>query len=209
MKRIAAFAAMLLAAALLGSCGRLVSLTDRNGLLENREESIMYAGAPVCFEPIRLAEEPYAKCSSLKMKYYEVIGQTVTDWISEPYSGIGGLYYNIDTVELPTLTDFDPEQIIICVEETITVGIAAVTEKADVDAVVKAFTEGEPTSIVQKGVSYKLKFTSSLEEYEGIYYNLIYVEGDDGENYIYDRSTQTCINVGDVLQKHLPRPEES
>lgn len=200
---------MLLLAAMFSSCGNLVSLTERNGMLENREESIVYAYAPVCFEPIRLAEEPYAKCSSLKMKYYEVIGQTVTDWISEPYSGIGGLYYNIDTIELPTLTEFDPEQVIICVEDTITVGLGVVTEKADAVAIAAAFTEGTPTSIVQAGVSYKLKFISSKDEYEGIYYNLIYVEGDDGENYIYDRSTQTCVNVGDVLQKYLPRPTEA
>ena len=208
MKKIVSLTAVLLLAAMLGSCGNLVSLTDRNGMLENREESIMYAYAPICFEPIRLAEEPYAKCASLKMKYYEVIGQTVSDWISEPYAGIGGLYYNIDTVELPTLAEFEPAQVIVCVEDTITGGRAIVSEQADTAAIAAAFTEGEPTSIVQAGTSYKLKFSSDKEEYAGIYYNLIYVEGDDGENYIYDRSTKTCVNVGDVLQKYLPRPTE-
>ena len=35
----------------------------------------------------------------------------------------------------------------------------------------------------------------------------MYIEGDDGENYIYDRSTQTCVDVGDVLQTYMPRED--
>jgi len=205
MKRIAVLTAVLLSAVLLGSCGKLVRLVDRNGLLHHREESIMYEPAPVCFEPIRLSEEPYAKCSSLKMEYYEVIGQPVTDWISEPSSGIGGLYFNMDTVELPTLTEFAPTQVIICVEDAITVGLGIVDDAKDTAAVVRAFTEGEPTAMVHAGSGYELKFTTDKEEYAGIYYTLMYVEGDDGKNYIYDRSTQICVDVGDVLLTYMPR----
>lgn len=208
MKKLAIPALGLMLALCLSSCANLVSLVDRNGMLENREEGIMYVCAPVCFEPISVQEEPYAKCSSLKMKYHEVIGQPVTDWISEPYSGIGGMYYNMDTVTLPTLAEFDAGKIIICVEDVLTIGVGEVADKDDVTAVVKAFTEGEETAIVQEGSSYKLKLVSDADEYEGIYYNLIYVEGDDGENYIYDRSTKTCVNVGDVLQEYMPRTSE-
>ena len=209
MKKIAIIMAGLMLTAVLASCADLVKLTEEGGKLIDGENGITYVGAPICFEPISLEEEPYARCRSMKLKYYGIVGQSTSDWISEPFEGIGGLYYAEGKITLPTLTEFDANQLIICVEDTITVGLGVVTEKADVTAIAEAFTEGTPTSIVQAGVSYKLKFSSDKEEYAGIYYNLIYVEGDDGENYIYDRSTKTCVNVGDVLQEYLPRPTEA
>ena len=80
-----------------------------------------------------------------------------------------------------------------------------VDDAKDTAAVVRAFTEGEPTAMVHAGSGYELKFTTDKEEYAGIYYTLMYVEGDDGKNYIYDRSTQICVDVGDVLLTYMPR----
>ena len=93
----------------------------------------------------------------------------------------------------------------ICVEQVITVSIGTVDDKTGIDAIVDSFVSGEPTTIIQSGSSYKLKFSS--DKYPGLYYNLMYIEGDDGENYIYDRSTQTCVDVGDVLQTYMPRED--
>ncbi len=208
MKKILTAALAVLLTVSLSACGDLVKLTEDGGKLIDSQNGITYVGAPVCFEPATLEEVPYAKCRAMKMEYYGIVGQSTDTWISEPFNGIGGLYYAEGAVALPSLAEFAPSQVIVCVEDTITVGLAIISDKADAAAVAAAFTEGEPTSIVQSGVSYKLKFSSDKEEYAGIYYNLIYVEGDDGENYIYDRSTKTCVNVGDVLQKYLPRPTE-
>ena len=101
------------------------------------------------------------------------------------------------------ITGFDADRMYICQEKVITVSLGTVDDKDDIDAVVKAFTEGEPVSLVQEGESYKLKFAS--DKYPGLYYNLMYIEGGDGNNYIYDRTTKTCVDVGDVLLDYLPR----
>ena len=35
----------------------------------------------------------------------------------------------------------------------------------------------------------------------------MYIEGEDGESNICDRSTQTCVDVGEVLQTYMPRED--
>ncbi|MBQ8510257.1 MAG: hypothetical protein IJ493_10165 [Clostridia bacterium] len=203
MKKYIAVLLLLVFCVVMSSCQNLVKLTEENGKLIDKANGITYVGAPICFEPAVLEEEPYAKCSGLKLTLYPIQGQDTSLWLSEVYEGIGGVWYAEESVTLPTLEEFDADTLYICMEETITVGIGKITEKADIDAVVKSFTAGESCAIVQSGEKYKLKFAS--EKYEGIYYNLLYVEGSDGENYIYDRSTQTCVNVGDVLLEYMPR----
>lgn len=207
MKKIALLCALVVSCTLFASCSGLVSLTNDGGNLVDKKNGITYAMAPICFEPISTEIEPYAECTSLNLQLYGIIGLDTDTWLSEKYDGIGGVYYNQATVTLPTLDEFEPTQIMICAEGTITTGLGSVTEQADVDAVVEAFVNGEVTALVQSGDSYKLKFSS--EKYDGIYYNLIYIEGDDGENYIYDRSTKTCVNVGGVLLDYLPRESAS
>lgn len=191
---------LIIAMTALTSCLESFKLVDGN--LLDEKTGITYIGAPICFEPAVLAAEPFAKCSKLKIELYEIEGQAREEWISEPYEGIGGVWY-AEGIELPTLESFDANLMYICVEKSITVALGTVSEQEDIDAIISAFVDGEPCAIVQSGESYKLKFAS--DKYAGIYYNLIYVEGDDGENYIYDRTTQTCVNVGDVLLEYLPR----
>lgn len=200
--KIALMACVLAAAMVFVSCANLVSLTEENGNLVDEKNGITYIGAPLCFEPSSLKSEPYAKCRKLKIELYEIEGQPVTDFISEPYEGIGGVWY-AEGITLPTLSEFDADTLSICVEQNITVGLAAVSDKEAVSAVISAFCDGGPCAIVQSGTSYKLKFASG--KYPGIFYSLIYVEGEDGENYIYDRSTKTCVDVGDVLTPYMPR----
>ena len=207
MKKFALFCAVLIMCTLFASCSGLVSLTDEGGKLVDKKNGITYVMAPICYEPISTELEPFAECASLKLQLFGIIGLDTDKWLSEQYEGIGGVYYNEAAVTLPTLTEFEPTQIMICIEETITTGLGAVVIPEDIDAVVDAFMNGEEAKLVQGGESYKLKFSS--DKYEGIYYNLIYIEGDDGENYIYDRATRHCVNVGDVLIKYLPRESAS
>jgi hypothetical protein len=203
LRRIAIITALLTIAVLFVSCNNLVKLTYDNGKLIDEKNNITYLTAPICFEPAVTAAEPYAKCSKLKITLYEIKGQDVSQWLAESYDVSGAVYY-AESIQLPSLEEFDADLIHICIEQTITAGIAKVTDKEAVESVISAFINGEPCPIVQSGSSFQLKFES--KKYAGIFYNLIYVEGDDGENYIYDRSTQTCVNVGDVLQEYLPRP---
>lgn len=201
-KRAAALLLLPALAMSLTSC--LLQLDNDGGNLIDKKNGITYLPAPITFEPQTLATEPYAECKSLGIELYEIEGLPSDEWLSEPFDGIGGVYYS-DKITLPTLEEFDADLMYICVEQVITVSIGTVDDKTGIDAIVDSFVSGEPTAIIQSGNSYKLKFSS--DKYPGLYYNLIYIEGDDGENYIYDRSTQTCVDVGDVLQTYMPRED--
>lgn len=197
-KRIIILASALLALSLLCSCA--LSLAEQDGKLIDRKNGITYIGAPICFEPSNIDAEVYARCKKLGIELYPITGQPTTEWLSEPYEGIGGVWY-ADTITLPTLTEFDADRLYICVESMITTAIGIVTDKSDIDAVAGSFVNGTPGDIVNSGKSYKLKFES--QKYPGIFYNLLYVVGSDGRNYIYDRSTKTCVEVGGVLDKYM------
>ncbi|MCI8387817.1 MAG: hypothetical protein HFE63_05060 [Clostridiales bacterium] len=200
VRAISLAAALLMVVICASSCA--LSLKEVDGKLYDKKNDITYIGAPICFEPIALETEVYAKCSKPKLELHAIEGLSPLEWISEPYEGIGGVWY-AEGVELPTLETFDADIMYICVEKSITVALGVVEDKSDIDAIISAFTNGEPCSIVNSGSSYKLKFASA--KYPGIYYNLLYIEGDDGNQYIYDRTTQTCVNVGDVMLKYLER----
>ncbi|MBQ8551808.1 MAG: hypothetical protein IJ428_03235 [Clostridia bacterium] len=205
-KRIlAALAASILLAAAVTSCSssKLIKLTSESGNLIDKANDITYINAPMCFEPISTEIDPYAECSELKLQLYGIVGCDTSVWLSEKFEGIGSIYYAEGAVELPTLSEFEANEIIICIEQTITTGLGVVTDAADIEAIIAAFENGERTTIIPEGDVYKLKFSS--DKYEGIYYNLVYIEADGGENYIYDRSTKTCSAVGDVMYDYLPR----
>lgn len=220
MKKTALLAAFILTALLLCSCA--LNLTEQDGKLVDKKNGITYLPAPICFEPVRTDEELYAKSKTLEL--YPITGLDTSEWISEPYDGIGGVWYS-DKLTLPTLEEFEANRIYICVESTITTALGQVTEQSDVDAVVNAFMTGEKVSVPDSGKSYKLKFES--EKYPGIYYNLLFIakpmEGEqtialDPDNpdselktvpyyyydcFLYDRSTKTCVKIGNELEKYL------
>lgn len=197
-KRVILLTAALLSLSLLCSC--TLSLAEQDGKLIDKKNGVTYLGAPICFEPSNIDSEVYARCKKLKIELYPITGQPTSEWLSEPYDGIGGVWY-ADTITLPTLEEFDADELYICVESVITTALGVVTDKADIDAVADSFINGTPVNIVNSGKSYKLKFAS--EKYPGIFYNLLYIVGDDGKNYIYDRSTKTCVEAGDVLAKYI------
>ena len=199
--KAALIAALIIPAVFLTSC--TLSLTEQDGKLVDKKNGVTYVSAPLCYEPERTGEEVYATCKKLKLDLYEIDGLEPTEWLSEQYEGIGGVWHSKDTTLPDDITGFDADRMYICQEKVITVSLGTVDDKDDIDAVVKAFTEGEPVSLVQEGESYKLKFAS--DKYPGLYYNLMYIEGGDGNNYIYDRTTKTCVDVGDVLLDYLPR----
>ena len=226
MKKSLLFFCTLLIAATLCSCA--VNLTEKDGNLVDSKNGITYRYAPFCFEPSHTDAEVYAKCKKLNLELYPVTGQPTSEWISELYEGIGGLWY-ADTITLPTLEEFGTDKVYICIESVITTSLGQITEKSDIDALIDAYVNGEQCAIPTSGKSYKLKFESP--DYPGIYYNLLYIltsheetvldeNGDpvvevvEGEevtltkyvygHYIYDRSSGSCVDIGEILEKYIP-----
>lgn len=203
MKRSVAAVIAAVCVVLLVSCSRVVELEYVSGSFYNDNTGVTYAVAPMCFEPVSIASEPFGKCPQRDIELYPIVGLDTSLWLSEKYEGIGTVYYAEGQVTLPDFEEFSADGLFICQEDIKTVGIANITEASDVDAVVEAFLNGEDASAVRSGERFKLKFTSA--KYPGLYYSLEYYESDDGENYIFDRSAGIWRAVGDVLYKYLPR----
>lgn len=199
MKKIALSITLILIITLICSC--TMELVEKDGKLIDSKTGITYVSAPICFEPSHTDEELFAKCKTLSIELYPVTGQSTELYIAEQYDGIGGLWYAEGEVTLPTLEEFSAEKIYICVEGLITTAIGQVTDPDDIAAIVDVFENGETCSVPNEGKSYKLKFESS--EYPGIYYNLLYIIGDE-TNYIYDRSTKRCVDADLLLEEYLP-----
>lgn len=205
-KRISLVLSALLSAVLfLSSCnsGGPLTLAYDNGNLTDRKSGTTYIITPMCFEPIATELEPYAVCTDPALELFGIVGCDPSIWLSEKFEGIGYVYFAGAEDELPSIDEFDANTIVICVEQTITTGIGTVSDKMDIENIVDSFINGERTTIIPEGDFYKLKFAS--DKYPGIYYNLLYIEAYNGENYIYDRSTKTCSAVGEAMYKYLPR----
>ncbi len=186
------------------SCGNsMVKLTYDAGNLIDTVNGITYISAPLCFEPVATELEPYAVCKDPEIELYGIVGCDTDLWLTEKFEGIGAVYYADGEITLPTLSEFEANQIIICIEQTITTAIGNVDDADDIGSIIAAFENGERTTIIPSGEVYKFKFAS--DKYEGLYYNLVYIEAEDGKNYIYDRSTKICASVGDVMYEYLPR----
>ncbi len=180
-----------------------LTLTYDKGNLTDQKNSITYTITPMCFEPIATELEPYAVCTDPELELFGIVGCDTSVWLSEKFEGIGYVYFAGEEDQLPSIDEFDANLIVICVEQTITTGIGTVSDKEDIKNIVDAFINGERTTIIPEGDFYKLKFAS--DKYPGIYYNLLYIEADNGENYIYDRSTKICSAVGEAMYEYLPR----
>ena len=180
-----------------------LTLTYDKGNLTDPKNGITYIITPMCFEPIATELEPYAVCTDPELELFGIVGCDTSVWLSEKFEGIGYVYYAGEEDDLPSIREFDADNIVICIEQIITTGIGTVSDKGDIENIVDAFINGERTTIIPEGDFYKLKFAS--DKYPGIYYNLLYIEAENGENYIYDRSTKTCSAVGDVMYEYLPR----
>lgn len=215
MKKILALPIILITLMCFVSC--TMTLKEEDGKLIDTKNGITYLAAPICFEPSRTEDELYAKSSKSKLELYPVSGQSTSNYISELYGGIGGLWYS-DEITLPTLETFGANRVYICVEGTITTALGQITDENDINFLINAITNGETCQVPTSGKSYKLKFES--DDYPGIYYNLLYIlnmtaedivkeSGESGVyynygHYVYDRATQTCVDVGEVLEKYLP-----
>jgi len=182
----------------LTSCSSLVKITYENGKYIDKAGGITYLAAGVSYEPVKVGEE-YAKYG--KTVLYTIGNLNPKEWLTEKYEGIGSIYYS-EKLKLPEFGEFEPVKVTICVADVITMGINRVETQAEIDAIVDIYLHGEQTELPIDGLaSYHLKCTS--DKYPGIYYNLLYVAGRDGRNFIYDRDTKRSVEAGDVLKKYV------
>ena len=186
----------------LTACGSTVSLRAEGGLYHDEKNGVAYTIAPMCYEPQAIGDE-YAsfKSGSTKVVLYKVEGLDPTDYLTEAYSGASSMFVASD-IALPDLAGFAPNIIHMCVQSNSVWEFATVTDQAEVDEVVRAFTEGESVPYPATTPDADLRFKFESPDYPGIYYNLVYV--DYGEaRYLYDRESRRCVEVGDLLREYI------
>ena len=203
IRKIAALLAAVVTLAALTSCTSLVRLVYKDGKYVDARNGVSYLSAPVCFEPESVGEE-YAQYD--KTVLYTVGKLDPKMYLTEAYEGIGSIYYS-DKIELPTLETFGAVSAYICISDMITIQTGEITDKNDVQTLVSLFCEGEETTLPADGtMSYHIKFVS--EDYPSIFYDILYVEHDSQHNYLYDRSTKRCVDIGRAMKEYLPSDED-
>lgn len=186
----------------LTACSSTISLKAEGGLYHDDANGVAYAIAPMCYEPQSIGDA-YAsfKSGSTEVVLYEVAELDPADYLTEAYSGASSMFVASD-ITLPDLAGFAPTIIHLCVQSNSVWEFATVTDQAEIDEIVRVFTEGESVPYPAKTPNADLRFKFESPDYPGLYYNLVYVDYGDAR-YLYDRETRRCVDIGDLLHDYI------
>ncbi|NLZ37854.1 MAG: hypothetical protein GX897_10365 [Clostridiales bacterium] len=188
---------------LLSGCGNLIKISYIDGKYIDKKNNISYIPATVSYEPVSVGDE-YAIYD--KRVLYTIPGMDPKQWLTEEFEGIGSLYYS-DTITPPKLEDFGANLIYICIEDNIIMKVNEINDQEKVTDIVNAFISGEEAELPPDGSNvYHLKFLSP--DWPSLYYDILYVEYDSEHNYLYDRGTKHCVDIGRLLKDVLPSDED-
>ena len=193
------FSLFVLAALLLVSCASgNVRLTYEDGKLVNKSKRLSYTPAPLNYEPASVGEE-YAVYGKMETPLYEIVGLDPKDWLTEANTGSTTTVFYGSSVTLPSLREMDPDEVFVCINETITYAMSTVRDKEAIDTMIDLFENGEQTDwpLTDSVRIYELKFHSA-ENWPYIYYNLTFGEFPEGK-FLYDRQTKRCVEIGELL----------
>ncbi len=193
---------ILILSLLLCSCGDSLPQwkLEGEGYIDKKNDRVWY-GAPLNYQPVSTGG---AAAMLGDTEICVIPGMDSDLWLAEAFEGIGAVYY-AEGVELPTLESFGADGLFICREENLTFAMAQSKDKALVDQLVDAIVNGEAVEAAE-GNAYHVKFTSSA--YTGLYYDLLYIEGEDGGYYLYDRGIGKAVEIGRMLASLMPTNEE-
>ena len=202
IKRITASLCVLAMLLSLAACGDgLIRLEYEDDRFVNRSAGLSYIAAPVSYEPTVIGEA-YAYCQSADLTLYKVDGNDPPYYMSTENAGELTTVFHSDTIVLPTLTEFQANAIHVCESDYYTFEVLCIDEEAFVDRVVTMFENGAEVSL-PAGASvlhYDMKFAS--DTWTSFYINLNYYEFESG-NYLYNRGTRRCVEVGDLFWEIL------
>ena len=214
MKRIiSVFTVIALLLCSLASCAKTEKMSyDEEGRLVAKNGRA-YKYAPVGYEPTEQGEEYGLIDSVLSEKLYRIGELDPKEWLTTEYTGATTTVFYSEDIELPTLSELDPELCYLCEEEENTYsfytlgdpeGKNADKEREIIDKLVKMLTDEDAKAALwprgETDESYDLKLYS--KEWPAIYYNLEYVREGSG-NYVYDSVNRKCINVGDLIEEYF------
>ncbi|HHT54884.1 MAG TPA: hypothetical protein GX011_08190 [Clostridiales bacterium] len=202
--RVMPVLALTLALALLSaSCGFGLGIMDYDkatNLFTDRHTGVSYTDAPSTYEPTALGRE-YARWKSPggRVVFYEIEGMDPSLWLAEEGKTV---FYSTEAT-LPALPQMEPNRILICVEQTLTIAIAEIIDPGEIRILVDIWETGEaiPYPSTVPKATYRIKFVSQL--YPGLLYSLIYIEYDNGDRLLYSRDNGRCVYAGDILHSYI------
>lgn len=210
MKGFIRYCAAVLSVLILGMCltacgDSLVSLSYKDGRFVNTAKKLSYIPAPVSYEPTHVGEA-YAYYKKGDVTMYTIGANDPKLWLTEAYAGSATTVFYSDTVTLPTLADFGADAIHVCVSKDLVFETCTVEDTALIDETVKLFLTGDKAQWPDGNayVTYDLKFSSP--DWPMIYINLVYGSFPEG-NFLYDRGTKRCVEIGELLDAYLGEPD--
>ncbi len=174
--------------------------TDAEGNFVDGKNQITYYLAPISFEPERWQTDAYASCGDRML--YRISDLNPERWLCEVSAGEGSVWY-ASTIDLPSLSEFRANRITVCTQTETVMALKTIDNEAHVDAVIEALETGEAVKeipVADRILS--LKFSSSA--YPRLFYDISYLECPEG-NFLYDRSTEKCVEVGRLLVWYINR----
>lgn len=203
MKLIKIIAVLAVAVMLLTSCNMGLVKIERDTstpYYTNAVTGVNYTYAPSCYEAVAVGNK-YAKWRnpSTTVIFYDMEGADPELWMTEE----GKTVFYAEQVTLPELDEMEISQVLVCVEGTSTMSLAAITKELHVDELIDTWMNGEEVeySGMTPERNYRVKFVS--EKYPWMFFNLIYVEYSDGSSYLYCRDLGRCVKAGDIVKGYL------
>lgn len=207
-RAIALLCAVLLAASLLCSCSSLKKFTyDSDGVLTGAGAGNGYRYAPLGYEPVAVGDGYALIDNEMQEVLYRIGHEDPEKWLTTEYVGSATMVYYSTDIDLPDLREMEPEKVLFC-DRGDTPNCIYTIDKQDGDrALIEKLVELLYGEEAEEGIwprsdineSYSLKFYSS--DWPAIYYNVTYADCAGG-NFIYDRVTGRCVDVGAILEKY-------
>lgn len=172
------------------------------GELTDRKNDITYVEAPICFEPVRISQKPYAKDGD---REYYMVGYLDKDgkeqlvdtskMLATSKDQGSYIYYNPKEVTLPSLEEFGASSVFIC---DVNYNTRDELDSNETKILVNAVINGEKTRVEGADGVFVLRFRST--EYPHLSYCLdLYLKNE--EFYIYDMSEKKATVLSPSVQR--------
>ncbi len=219
--RLLALTLSLIAAIATVSCKKTPTLSsDGEGGYKDSKTEISYRGAPDAFEA-----RGYLKSEVVALNdgipFYALENAPSTEWLWSPDFQM--LLYSRE-LTLPTVETFGTTGIRVLVEEGGLEKLAFDEQSGSkIEEILSSFESGDEVPYVTgKKTRYVFYLKLYSEQYSWLYYNLMYVqyaedyivyetdesgevvgETNYGRNFLYDRSLDRFVSIGDEMQKYI------
>lgn len=216
MKRVlVSICAFFLCVALVSCAEKSIELNSLGDGTYEGDNGVVYRYAPVGYEPTEQGKECGLLCGTLEETLYAVGELSTDEWMTTEYNGAATTVYYSADIELPTLSTLEPTLCYICEEDENIYSVYTLgspeNKKVDeereviekiIDMLCDETVENEIWPRAQTKEVYDLKLYS--EDWPAIYYNIEYSR-EGTSNYVYDRVSKRCVNVGDILEGYFEK----